>query len=70
MQISVIDEINFTKHLRFATIDKKNYVFFYFKKLILNISQMQKIYGNKFSQFNFESKFVMISIVKISILIF
>lgn len=58
------------KNLRFATIDKKNLnvYFLFFQLLILNISQMQKIYGNKFQQFNFKS--IMISKVIILILIF
>lgn len=69
MQISVIDEtLQNICDLRPKT--KKIMFFFYFKKLFLNISQMHNIYENKFLQFNFESKFVMISIVIISILFF
>lgn len=43
MQISVIDE-TLQNIRKFATVDKKKLCCFYFKKLILNISQMHKIY--------------------------
>lgn len=54
------------KNLRFATIDKVYFLFY--QLLIFNISQMQKIYGNKFQQFSFKS--IMISKIIILILIF
>lgn len=55
MQILVIVEIS-QKKTEICNYRQNNLVYFlFYKLLILNISQMKKNYGNKFSQFNFES---------------